>query len=361
MQESVWQALKPYLWFSFTLITWQRAVQLGLTLIFSRQARGWEGFRVIAQENLGWLINMQNDNAVSVIYYIAYLVAYHALLAPVALIVNGDAWTNQSEMFLTFLRKAAWSVLVIAVAHFFGKRRGLAVLILSGAILIPLIYEIFIVPHVLLAMYERYVYAQEHTKLFSLLDDFGFSSDRILSMPGSSSAYLVGIGKQAVLVIGNNLNSTEHFMAIVSRAMVPQAHYYSILESVITYFMNVLNIFMLFYVINRPCFYKRFGFSDTSKVVPFAIGMIFTDLLSVQLGIMISPIWNYINWKVTYFADSHVHISPYWHSLHGSFYDVGKATNFANAPLMSEFFGLFNSHMPTYEQRSMALALLIGE
>lgn len=361
LELSVWQTMKPYLWLSFALITWQRISQFLFTAVFSRIFRNWDRFQNYYTNNFGSVINMQNETVASIVYYLTFLFPYCAISDPMS-------WMSVSSAFTGFLHKAWWAAFVIVIARIMGERRFAAIIILSAVLLIPMLYELFGAPYVFLFKSERFSFTGEYAQVLKLFIKYNFPTDRVLLVPGSKSAYVLGTSSSnAVMLIGDRLRtmglSARHFEAFVAQAFMKGGQFYHITESIMDYALNVTKIVLLFCVINRPGFYKSFGFTHSSKAVPFGVGMILLDLFSIQLGILLAPLWNYLNWYDTIVADHRTFFSGagYGPANYEAIYEVAKQTNFANAPLMTTLFGLFSSHEALFYDRMMELGPCLGE
>lgn len=321
----------------------------------------WERFNTFCKTKLSGYFDVENDPVVSFFFYLAYQAVVLMIVAPITIIwsVKCGFWTLMIRLTKILVARSTSSLAALVLIQVFSRRKITSITIIGAAYLILELYYNMATPGEFLEVHEKLENIAENAGIVAILGKIGFPLKRVAMQTDLINAHTSGWGSYAIIVIGTGLKaiglSQKIIEGVVAHELGHWKYYHTTVHSIVAYLLEILKIFVLLYVIDRPSFYHAFGFKNTkeSKTLPIGAGLILFDILFTQVNGLTAPLWNTMHWIKEFQADAFAAKLGYANEM------IQFVQQVETQPLITTAVGLFYTDHPVFMDRVAALQKLV--
>lgn len=286
-------------------------------------------------------------------FYGVYTLIMTLLVYPLYELLRTASWgTITPVQAIVLLVQTLITLVILLIISYFPRRKYLVCAvdcILTSAL--PFAFTFFNVSQ-LMDEFQRAPLDPNSSGVFKLLQNLQFPTERFLFIPKVVRAFTTGFGSNAVVVIGGGLIdmlTPREYEAVIAHELGHwRYHHMLIFSSLFAIILLLQNVFAYF-VLDRPRFYRAFGFND-NKHVPLGVGLILFQLFMAQLKITPTAFF-FISQQCEYAADAHSARLGYGAELISA---LTKLTRYAPVlSLRTKFWGFMVATHPDLYDRAL--------
>lgn len=188
--------------------------------------------------------------------------------------------------------------------------RGKYLVCIASIILILMLiigYNEFIMIPQLISQLPKPSENENSLGVFQLLRKLKFSTDRFLCIPHDYRAFTTGVMSNAVIVAGGGLidmMTPREYEAVIAHELGHWRYNHILMAYVFASVLTCLEYMLFFFIIDRPRFYRAFGFSE-SKKVPLGVGVVINQMIMSQMNRIFMIGFFIFSQQCEYAADGH--------------------------------------------------------
>lgn len=363
LDQATWNGLRSVGLDYFKFLFWEDFISQAYFLIligYGLLPKAWDAFNTYSKDALEGFIDPTDDFKRSLVFNLLVSTIHLVTIGPLISI-----WKFQKNdldvmpfYFIAILAGVFLQWMLLLIVRVTRKRKIVATGLICGLIILAFVLLGAYGPDSLVEAHGKFPNNAQNSGVYNLLRKVGFPLHRVVQ-DKILNAMTGGFGQKAFILIGTKLHDVGIRGRILESVVAHELghwkymHYFFHPTKLVLISMAVVISF--FYIVDRPSFYRSFGFLEYNKV-PMGIGTMLFSILLTHSYFLLTPLTNLLNWQIEYQADGHAAHLGYAKELTNFLVIFAKQYQIVEMPIMTTMYGLVYSTHPVFADRVAALA-----